>query len=328
MTRTLPSLLCMALAAAFVAPAVAHGQDDAPSSTEGAAFLLLPIGAKAVSMGRAMTAMDGVESVWWNPAGLASVDERQVVLFRGDNIAGTGTAVSAVFAKSGLGTLSASYFLHDVGSQDLTDREGNFLGTLTVRNHLGVVTAATRLLDRVNAGVNFKIVQFRTSCRGSDCPDVGTTATSYAIDAGLQATPIERLRVAGMIAHVGPRLQVLNAEQADPLPARLRIAAAYDVVSLLTEEEEISGWVTLEVQDRLRDPGNLAQYVGAELVVGEADALYLRAGYVWGDQDRDGTRVGLGLRYERFDLSIAKSLATSPLTTESEPIHVTFAIRF
>jgi hypothetical protein len=197
-----------------------------------------------------------------------------------------------------------------------------------VRNHLGVVSAATRILDRVNAGVSFKVVQFRTQCRGTFCPDVGTTATSYAMDAGLQVSPSPRLRLAAMVAHLGPAMQVLNAEQADPLPTRVRVAVAYNLVDAISEKDDLSGWVAVEVQDRLRDPGNLSLYVGGELTAGTTDAMYLRAGYVVGDQERDGTRVGLGLRYERFDLSIAKSLATSVLTTESEPVHVTFSIRF
>jgi hypothetical protein len=327
MNRLRRSVLTLGVIASVLGVTRADASAQESTSTEGALFLLLPIGAKGVSMGRAMTAMDGVESGFWNPAGLAGVDQRQVVLFRGDNVAGTGTAVSVILAHSSLGTLSASYFLHDVGSQDLTDFDGNFLGTLTVRNHLGVVTAATRILDRVNAGVSFKLVQFQTACRGTFCPDVGTTARSYAMDAGLQMSLSESFRIAAMVAHVGPALQVLNAEQADPLPARVRVAVAYDLVSALTEDEELGGWLSVEVEDRLLDPGHLSLYVGSELTAGRADALFLRAGYVVGDDDRDGARVGLGLRYESFDLAIAKSLATSAFS-ESEPVHVTFAIRF
>jgi hypothetical protein len=276
-----------------------------------------------------MTAMHGIESAFWNPAGLARVDESQVVLFRGDNVAGTGTAVSALFAKPGLGALSASYYLHDVGGQDLTDRDGNFLGTLTVRNHLGIVSAAARLVERVAVGVSFKLVQFRTACRGTFCPDVGTTATTYAVDAGLQVQPYPSVRVGAMVAHLGPRLQVLNAQQADPLPARVRVATAVDLISLLTDDEDLHGWLSIELQDRLRDPGSLSLYMGSELIAGQADALFLRAGYVFSDLNQeDGARVGLGLRYERFDLAIAKSLAVSTLTGETEPVHVTFSIRF
>jgi hypothetical protein len=298
--------------------------------------LLLPVGAKAVSLGRAMTSVAGAEGAFWNPAGLAGAGRSQVVLFRGDQIAGTATALSLLLARPAVGTVGASYLLLDVGDQDLTDPSGNFLGTISVRNHLGVLSAAATLLEGVRAGVSFKVVQFRLSCRGSQCPDVGTTATTYAFDLGVQAVPIDRLRLGAMIAHVGPSLRVLNAEQADPLPARFRVAAAYDVVRALTSREDFGGWLGVEVQDRLREPGMPSLYFGAEFTAGLVDALSLRAGYVisdvlgeiQGSDPEDGARVGLGIRYDAFDLSIAKSLAVSSLTGETEPVHVTFSIGF
>lgn len=281
-------------------------------------------------MGRAMTALPGAESAFWNPAGLAGVQDSRAVLFRGDHAVGTATAISTLFARSGVGTVGVSYLLLDVGDQDLTDADGNVLGTVSVRNHLGVASVAARVLGHLDVGMNFKVVQFRLSCRGI-CPDAGTTATTYAIDAGFQLEPTDALplRVGAMVAHVGPRLQVLNAEQADPLPSRARVAVAYDVLHRLADERDVQGWVTLEVQDRIRDPGSLSFYLGSELRAGGADALFLRAGYVAGDVDQeDGARVGLGLQYERFELGIAKSLAVSTLTGETEPVHVTFSIGF
>jgi hypothetical protein len=329
MKRLAGSLLTLALGLGLFAHGLA-GQDGDPSSNEGALFLLLPVGAQAVSMGRAMTAMTGPESAFWNPAGLADVTESRVVLLRGDHTVGTATAVSVLGARSGVGTVGFSYLLLDVGDQDLTDGDGNILGTVSVRNHLGVASAAARILDRLDAGVNFKVVQFRLSCRGI-CQDAGTTATTYAVDAGfqLQPSPELPLRFGAMVAHLGPRLQVLNAEQADPLPARFRVAAAYDVVRSLVHGEGVSGWLTLEMQDRLREPGSPSLYLGSEITAGQTDALVLRAGYVLGDLDQeDGARVGLGLRFQRFDLAIAKSLAVSTLTGETEPVHVTFSILF
>jgi hypothetical protein len=305
-------------------------QETTASSTEGALFLLLPVGAQGVSLGRAMTAMRGPESAFWNPAGLAAVDESRAVLFRGDHAVGTATALTVVGARPGVGTIGASYFLLDIGDQDLTDRDGNVLGTVSVRNHLGVLSAAARIVSGLDAGVNFKVVQFRLSCRGL-CPDAGTTATTYALDAGFQFAPSGDvpLRFGAMVAHVGPRLQVLNAEQADPLPARVRVAAAYDLLSRIVERDDLRGWMTVEVQDRLRNPGNMSIFIGSELAAGTVDALYLRTGYVIGDLDQeDGARVGLGLRFQRFDLSIAKSLAVSTLTGETEPVHVTLSIVF
>jgi hypothetical protein len=326
----LPLLLVTALV--FATDAVA--QDDRGSSGEGALFLLLPVGAQAVSLGRAMTAVGGPEGAFWNPSGLAAVEQSSFVVFRGEQVAGTATAVSGLFARPGVGTAGASYLLLDVGDQDLTDGAGNVLGTVSVRNHLGVISAAARVATRLSAGVSFKVVQFRLSCRGSSCPDRGTTATTYAFDVGLQGTPMQWLRLGAMVAHVGPRLQVLNAEQADPLPSRMRVAASYDVVHFFTDSEDFGGWLAVEVQDRLREPGVPSLYLGTELTAGTTDALYLRAGYVLSDlfdrlrasDPEDGARVGLGIQYGRLGMSIAKSLAVSTLTGETEPVHVTLSI--
>lgn len=327
-------LALMVAVSGLLTPHQARAQsedDDPPTSSEGALFLLLPVGAKAVSLGRAVTALPGAESAFWNPAGLAGVERSQVTVVRGDQAAGTATAVSVALARPGVGTLGASYFLLDAGDQDFVDRDGNVLGTISVRNHLGVLSGAARFLGRLDAGLNVKIVQFRYSCRGL-CPDAGTTATTYAVDAGLQLEPSEAvpLRFGAMVAHVGPELQVLNAEQSDPLPARVRVAAAWDVLAAFTESSQLGAWLAVEVEDRLRDPGSPALYLGSELSAGEDDALLLRAGYVVGEQDQlDGARVGLGLRYERFELAIAKSLAVSTVNAgETEPVHVSFSIGF
>lgn len=328
MKKAIRSILVGAVALLLAAQS-GVAQEGNPSSTEGALFLLLPVGAQAVAFGRAMTAMTGVESAFWNPAGLADVSQSRMVLFRGDHAVGTGTAFTVLGARPGLGTVGFSYQLLDVGDQDLTDMDGNVLGTISVRNHLGVVSAAARFLSRLDVGVNFKVIQFRLSCRGI-CQDGGTTATTYAVDAGVQFLPSPELplRFGAMVAHVGPDLQVFNAEQADPLPARVRVAVAYDVVRGIIHREGVGGWLALEVQDRLWDPGTPSVYLGSEITAGDADALTLRAGYVVGDADQEhGARVGLGLRYERFDLSIAKALAVS-ITGENEPVHITFAILF
>lgn len=310
-----------------LAPAV-EAQENAEGEPEGALFLLLPVGAQGVSMGRAMTWVESPEASFWNPAGLAGISQSQALVFRGDHPVGDATAVSALLARPGLGTLGASYFLQDVGEIEQTDEFGNFTGRITIRNHVGIVSGATRLADRLDLGLNFKVIRFQFSCRGL-CANEGTTATTWAVDAGVQGRPSERVRVGAMVAHLGPDLQVLNAEQSDPLPARIRVAGAYNVLAAITDTEDLEGWLSLEVQDRLRELGSFSYYLGAEFTAGAVDALSVRSGYVWSDlPSEDGGRVGLGLRYERFDLAIAKSLAVSPLADETDAVHVTFAIAF
>ncbi len=313
-----------ALALGSAAPAAAQG-----TAQEGGLFLLLPTGARGVALGRAMTAMTGPETVWWNPAGLASESQGRFQVHRGEDLAGDATSLSAQFVRPGLGVLVVSYQLTDVGDQVYTDDQQNELGVISNRNHVGIVSLASNLVAGLAAGVNLKLVQQRFTCRGQ-C-DPGVTATSVVVDAGLQWSRVFDLplRLGAAVAHAGPRIQFFNEEQADPLPTRIRLAAAYDVARHFVDTPELQAVLTVEREDRWKDGGSAATYVGGELGAGVEQALYVRAGYVFGGElQLDGAAVGVGLRYDRIDLGIAKSLATTTLAGESEPVQVTLGVLF
>ncbi len=301
-----------------------------PSSTEGALTLLLPIGARGIAMGRAVTASAGPESVFWNPAGVARLEGGSFVVYRGTHLAGDATGFSLVLARQPLGAVGFSYQLLDLGDQDLRDGEGNVLGSVSFRDHLALVSFGLQVLPRLDAGMNFKVFQSRITCRGQ-CSDAGVTGTTYALDAGIQGEPLREvpLRIGVLIAHVGPNLQLINVEQADPLPSRLRAAVSYETLRHFTEMPGLELWINAEVEDRWRDLGSPILYLGGELVAGETDLFFLRAGY--GQQQSGqsaGASVGLGLRYENFDLGVAKRLSGSSLTGESEPVHISFGVVF
>lgn len=334
------SLAALVLAGGFARPAAAQ---EGGISNEAALFLLLPVGPKAVSMGRAVTALPGAESTWWNPAGLGELRDNHVLFFRTENVGGETTAASLVLARPGLGSLGVAYELFDLGDQESTDPQGNPTGTISFRNHQAMVSVASRFWDRVSVGVNLKVVREGTSCRGP-CPDFGSgdDATSFALDAGVQLTDLGGLplRLGAVLAHAGPDIQFENAEQADPLPTRLRFAAAYQVLDHWLETDELRLWLSAEmevdpIQEEPAGDGEEgsrvepATFVGAELTAGGVEFLALRAGWVFNSATQvDGGAVGLGLRYESFDLSIAKSLAQAPLAGENEPIHVSFGFVF
>ncbi len=311
------------------ATSAAPSRAQAGPASEGALFLLLPTGAKAVAMGRAMTALSGPEGVWWNPAGLAEQTAGRFQVHRGEDLAGDATSLSTIFARPGLGVLAVSYQLTDVGDIPFVDAQQNELGIISNRNHVGVLSLASNVFGGFMAGVNLKLMQQRFTCRG-DC-DPGVTATTVLLDAGVQWADVFDLplRLGASLAHAGPRIQFFNEEQADPLPTRYRLAAAYDVARHFVDTPEIRAIVALEREDRWRDAGSAATYMGAELGAGLEQALYVRAGYVWGGElQLDGAAVGVGLRYDRIDLGIAKTLGTTTLAGESEPVQVTLGILF
>jgi hypothetical protein len=298
--------------------------------TEGAQTLLLPIGAKGISMGRAVTASPGRESVFWNPAGLARLEDGSFFVYRGSNLAGEATGFSLVLARQPLGVLAVSYQHLNLGDQDLKDPDNNVIGSFSVRDHLAVVSFGLQLLPRFDAGLNFKVFQSKYICRGQ-CLDAGVTGTTYALDAGIQAEPFAEipLRVGALIAHVGPSLQLINAEQADPLPTRVRAAVSYETFRHFSDMEGVELWLSAEFEDRWRELGDPVLFIGSELVVGTDDLVFLRAGYGQQQLGRDpSASVGLGVRYDRFEMGVAKRLAAATVSGEPEPVHISFGVVF
>jgi hypothetical protein len=308
-----------------------QGSSSAQSRTEGALFLLLPSGAQGVAVGRAMTARSSSESAFWNPAGLAGLESSRVLLFRGDHVAGEATGISALLAGAGRGSLALSYQLLDVGTQDLRDPDGQVVGSISVRSHLGLVSGGISIGSRIRTGVNLKSLQYRVTCRGQ-CPDGSVSATSYATDLGIQARPLRNqpLELGLMVAHLGSDFQVEGSQQADPLPTRIRLGAAYDILDAFAEED-LGMSIMFELEDRLRDPGQLSYLVGAEFFAeaGAIDQVSIRGGYIFGKRNQtDGAGLGFGVHYDRVEFGIARSLARSSLSSGDEPVHVTLGFTF
>ena len=326
------SRLMFVILLALAPPVHLLGQEAAsePPPSEGALFLLLPVGAEGVSMGRAMTTVRSAESAFWNPAGLARLDQTELVIMRGDPLAGESTALSWLISRQPIGVLGLSYHLLDGGEQALVDDQQNVRGTISIRSHVAIASVATSLADWLDIGLNLKLVRFNLNCSGQ-CDDAGVQASGWAGDVGFQSQPLANLplRFGAMLAHFGPKFQVVNAAQADPLPTRIRLSAAYEVLQHFSPPVDLAFWIRVEVEDRWNRPGESASfYVGTELVAGSSDRIFLRASRASGEINQTAEiAFGLGLRYESFELALARSFSSS-IVEDSEPVYVSFGIRF
>ncbi|MCH7891951.1 MAG: hypothetical protein IH921_10670 [Gemmatimonadetes bacterium] len=330
MIRRFRILLALLPMLAMTSQLVAQDPAPDPPPPEGALFLLLPVGAEGVSLGRAMTAVTTPEAAFWNPAGLASLAKSEFLIMRGDPLAGVSTAISWLMVRQPLGVLGLSYHLLDGGEQNIVDPQGNIRGSFTIRSQVGIVSAATPLARWLEVGLNMKIVRFDLSCRGQ-CDDAGVRASGWSGDVGFQSQPLAGvpLRLGAMVAHFGPKFQVVNAAQADPLPTRIRLSAAYEILRHFDPPADLALWIRVEVEDRWTRPGESASfYVGTELVAGSTNEIFLRASRASGEINQTAEiAFGLGLRYESFELALARSFASS-IVEDSEPVYVSFGIRF
>jgi hypothetical protein len=317
------------VAAALLFPGEAAAQEEV-SATECCLPLLIPIGARPIALGQAVTARGGRDGIFFNPAGLMSMTDDDFFVHRSTIGEDQLTTLGLIIHSEVAGVFGLTYRLLDFGEQDITDDNGNVIGSFGFIDQSLMASFATQIRPGWNAGVSYKLYDFRDQCEGF-CGE-RFTGTTHLLDAGTEIRParIPHLVLAGAITHAGLALQIKNRAQADPTPIRLRLGAAYEVGHHIEADSTVEAWVHVDVVQRLREAGMPALNVGAEVTLNKT--FFLRAGHsTEGDGANGatfaGTGVGVGLIYQRFDISVAKTLTTTELGS-SDPIHVSVGIRF
>lgn len=299
-------------------------QAQSGTATEGALFLLLPTGARAVGMGlAAMTIRGTSESVWWNPAGLSVRPQREAAIHHSQSLNGTGDALNVVVPWSDFGVLGIAASVLDLGEQEPRVDSTGALGTLLPRQVVFAASFATQV-GRGTAGVTYKVVQFRVDCTGA-C--VSLQASTSALDVGAQYElgPALPVTLGVAVRNLGIQLQVNDAEQSDQLPTRIEAGIEYRP----TLPKRYSGQVELRVAADLSDdltPRHPRARIGSEL--GIQKRAFLRAGYISRAQATEGggPTVGLGFVLRRFVVDIGRITAGLSADAGQAPTHL--SVRF
>jgi hypothetical protein len=316
------------LAAGRAQPLSAQGSS---AGVEGGAFLLLPVGARAVGLGQAATADGGTsEAVFWNPAGLATLAKGEFAIFHYDAFFGSGDAIAIAAPSARLGTFALTAYLVNYG--DLAVTRGDLgpepVGQISPRN-LELMASYATDVGGLAAGITYKLVQFRVDCTG-DCSQVPTaTGTTHAVDLGVQYTFAGwRPVVVGVsLKNLGFNLQVNNRAQADPLPTRLSAGVSAEVVRPVEGGQGLDARVLADVQGTvLEGPLAMVALVGIESGVGEA--LRLRFGYAFLDSNARGPSLGIGVKFGSVAFDLARTFNSAQDVGDTEPVHVTFRVIF
>jgi hypothetical protein len=327
--RSNRQLATLACALALAGARRADAQDVA---TEGALWLLVPIGARAVGTGQAIIAtVDGSESVWWNPAGLARQEKREVAIHHSMPFAETaGDALSIIVPSSLLGVLAVSAHVLNFGEDDVTiegPEGGVVVGSLLTRSLVFAASYATPVGRRLNAGVTYKVTQFRIDCSG-ECPaSIGATATSSAVDLGAQydfqgAAPIA---VGVAVRNVGPPLQVNDRAQQDALPMRVQAGIRWRAPLPDRQGRDLDVAFAGDVLDRIRVTRPSLRLGGDATWQKRAS---LRAGYVFDGRDASGASVGVGVRQGGLVVDIARVFGGLAATSGGDPVSLSVRYLF
>jgi hypothetical protein len=154
-------------------------------------FLAIGVGADALGQGNAVVAQtDGVNSGYWNPAGLTNVNKwLEVGLMHSEYFAGIAKydylgLAHKIDDKSAIGFSAIRFAVDDIpNTTQLIDNEGNInydnISTFTAADYAFLVSYARKLkVEGLSVGGNLKIIHRK----------VGDFATSwgFGLDAGLQ----------------------------------------------------------------------------------------------------------------------------------------------
>lgn len=301
-------LRCNALVGLLVAGTSSMLGAQGSVGSEGGAFLLRPVGARAVGLGQAVVARrDGSEGLWWNPASLAGAMRREISIHHSQDFFATGDALTLVLPSSLLGVFAIAADLQNYGEQEnTTDPNVPSTGTVLTRSFVLSASYAAPIGDRAATGLAFKVVQMRVDCTGP-CDFPNEVAQTFAIDAGAQVDlgGSRRITLGASVRNMGLALQVQDSPQADPLPTRVQLGVLYryPLPQRYSQDAELN--VSADLTDGLNIDSPLPR-LGAEFVWQKR--AFVRGGYVFdsAQSEAGGPTLGLGFARNNLVLDLAR----------------------
>ncbi len=132
---------------------------------------------------------------------------------------------------SGIGTFGLHITFLSLGKNTRIGDYGDTLGFFdSFEGSIGL-SYGTRLSQTLTGGVTGKFILSKLASSGAGREIGKGQGTSFALDLGLlYQTPIKRLTFGAALTNLGPKLQFIDASQADPLPRNIAIGFSYKLV--------------------------------------------------------------------------------------------------
>ncbi len=261
--------ICLSLPACF-----AGGR-----GTTGANFLKIAVGARPLGMGGAFVAVaDDVNAIWWNPAGIAETERKEVTLMHnemGEDIRYQFLAYSQPVRKLG-GGLGGSISYLSVGEIQGYSPGGIRTKKLSAYD-LGIsLCYGLGIVPSVSTGVNFKFIAERLA---------DESTSTFALDiGGLWRTPVSGLRLGFNMQNLGGGVKFI--QERSPLPLNGKLGCAYEFKFFGAESI-----VALDVNI----PVDYSVFVNGGVECKIYDLIALRAGFKSKDDLSSGLRLGIGI---------------------------------
>ncbi|OGR85321.1 MAG: hypothetical protein A2901_04575 [Elusimicrobia bacterium RIFCSPLOWO2_01_FULL_54_10] len=297
MTNKMKGKVIVALAAAFLLSFSSAAQAafrDKDTGTRGGQFLKLPVGAKAIGMGEAATAIaDDANAIYYNVAGLAFLDKKsgeymfsKYVEETSYHWVGFGMPISETVGSFGIGF---QYF--SAGDIDETNISAAKVGTFKPTDLAVNLAYARHLFGAENSvGVNMKIINSK----------IKESATAVAFDLGVQTRMFMdgKLLLGGAVQNLGGTLKYETEKT--KLPIILKLGAGYKVME---------NWMTaLDIVFPEDSSANFALGTDYKHMISDDLALSGRLGYNSRNNKVDGfngVSIGFGATFQIASLDYA-----------------------
>ena len=283
------------------------------TGTAGASELLIPVGPRGIAMGESnLVAATGIEALYWNPAGVASMTNNADVLFSHMSyIADIGIEYGAVAANfEGFGAVAFSIKSLAVGDIDVTttinpDGTGEtFSPTMIVAG----LSYSRMVTEAISVGITGNFISERMA-------DV--SASGFAIDFGViyrNLGDINGLSIAVVLKNLGTEMkfegpgllqqgQIVDVNRppnfysvdaaAFEIPFNFQLAAGYSPVL-----DEQNALVFTSIYQNNNFSGDEYKFGGE---YGYDDLFFVRAGYQLSPDQEDylyGFTGGIGINYQ------------------------------
>ncbi len=247
--------------------------------TTGANFLKIGVGARPLGMGGAFVAVaDDGNTIWWNPAGIASINRREITLMHnemGEDIRYQFLAYNQPVRKmrGGLGGSISYLSISDIQGYSPGGTETKKLSSYD----LGIsLCYGLRILPSLSGGINFKFINEKLA-------DEKASTSAFDIG-GLWKAPLSGLQFGFNIQNLGAGLKFIDDRSA--LPINYKLGCAYEFMffgaqSILALDLDI--------------PIDYSCFVNGGVECKIYNLIALRAGFKSKDDLSSGLRLGIGI---------------------------------
>lgn len=248
------------------------------AGTTAASFLKIGVGARAAAMGDAFTALaDDPTALYWNPAGLIKLKERQLSATYNVWFAEINQGYVSIGFPLSRGVLGSAINYVSMGNIEGRDEAGNPTGSFGASDFSLCLGYADRFSDKFIFGLSGGMIQDTIA---------GDTKSAFLVSSGGLFEVSESLTLGVVLQNIGTKLG------SDPLPFIMKGGLAFKRGSLT---------LTMDIAKPIDN--KIYYCAGVEWWV--KDIIALRTGYKTNQDIGAGITVGMGFKKDKIQFDYA-----------------------